>query len=306
MTDKKNRTEKYPSEIVQESVIKDILDGELLPGERVMSERMMAQEFRVLSPDGLTYLNVKLADGRLTYNAGYRTVVKPKKKGAVADTLDEIMGQKRADTPVIGFCGGPLTCLCYMLGGRDKTMQFTDVVRYLYTHREESLQLLDAITSASEAYVHLQAAHGIDTFQIFESFAGVISAELYQDMMMPFVRRITAAVRQHGLPVIFFPKGFGAGLQMLTPEDCDYVSIDWQTPLLVARHLVNPAIGLQGNMDPRILFAPQAVIEQHLQQYLAFFREHPNYIFNLGHGVHKDTPLENVQFVTEWFRQTQK
>jgi uroporphyrinogen decarboxylase len=120
------------------------------------------------------------------------------------------------------------------------------------------------------------------------------------------VRRITAAVRQHGLPIIFFPKGFGAGLQMLTPEDCDFVSIDWQTPLLVARHLVNPAIGLQGNMDPRILFAPQAVIEQHLQQYLAFFREHPNYIFNLGHGVHKDTPLENVQFVTEWFRQTQK
>lgn len=224
----------------------------------------------------------------------------------VADTLDEIMGQKRADTPVIGFCGGPLTCLCYMLGGRDKTMQFTDVVRYLYTHRQESLQLLDAITSASEAYVHLQATHGIDTFQIFESFAGVISAELYQDMIMPFVRRITAAVRQHGLPIIFFPKGFGAGLQMLTPEDCDYVSIDWQTPLLVARHLVNPAIGLQGNMDPRILFAPQAVIEQHLQQYLAFFREHPNYIFNLGHGVHKDTPLENVQFVTEWFRQTQK
>ena len=224
----------------------------------------------------------------------------------VADTLDEIMRQKKVDTPVIGFCGGPLTCLCYMLGGRDKTLQFTEVVRYLYTHRQEALQLLEAITSASEAYVHLQAAHGIDTFQIFESFAGVISAELYAEMVLPFVRRITAAVRQHGLPVIFFPKGFGTGIQMLTPEDCDFVSIDWQTPLATARQLVDPALGLQGNMDPRLLFASQPVIEQHLQQYLAFFREHPNYIFNLGHGVHKDTPLENVQFVTEWFRQAQR
>jgi len=224
----------------------------------------------------------------------------------VADTLDEIQRQKKADTPVIGFCGGPLTCLCYMLGGRDKTMQFTNVVRYLYTHSEEALQLLEAITCASETYVHLQAAHGIDTFQIFESFAGVVSAQLYQEMVLPFVRRITAAVREHGLPVIFFPKGFGAGLQMLTPEDCDFVSIDWQTPLSTARTLVDARLGLQGNMDPRVLFAPQAVIEQQLQQYLAFFHEHPNWIFNLGHGVHKDTPLENVRFVTEWFRQTQK
>jgi len=224
----------------------------------------------------------------------------------VAETLDEIRHQKKVDTPVIGFCGGPLTCLCYMLGGRDKTLQFTDVVRYLYSHREESLQLLDAITCASEAYVHLQAAHGIDTFQIFESFAGVVSAQLYQELILPFVRRITAAAREHGIPVILFPKGFGAGLQMLTPEDCDFVSIDWQTPLSTARNLVDSRLGLQGNMDPRVLFAPQPVIEQQLQQYLAFFKENPNWIFNLGHGVHKDTPLENVQFVTEWFKRTQK
>nr|AGH14073.1 uroporphyrinogen decarboxylase [Prevotella sp. Sc00033] len=223
----------------------------------------------------------------------------------VADILDEIQYQKKANTPVIGFCGGPLTCLCYMLGGRDKSLQFTDVVRYLYTHREESLQLLEALTCASEAYVHLQAKHGINTFQIFESFAYVVPAELYQSMVLPFVRRITAAARQHGLPVIFFPKGFGAGLQMLTPEDCDFVSIDWQTSLSTARTLVDPKLGLQGNMDPRILFAPQPIIEEKLNDYLEFFRKHPNYIFNLGHGLHKDTPLENVKFVTEWFKHMQ-
>ena len=192
----------------------------------------------------------------------------------VADALDEIHRLKSNDTPVIGFCGGPLTCLCYMLRGRDATLQFTDVVRYLYTNPTESRQILEAITSATEWYVNMQAEHGIDAFQIFESFSGVVPAELYNDIVMPFVRRITAAA--------------------LSKQECDYVSIDWQTPLSVARRIVDDNLGLQGNMDPRILFASQDVIEKQLKNYAEFFRENPNFIFNLGHGLHKDTPIENV------------
>ena len=220
----------------------------------------------------------------------------------VADTLDEIQRQKSADTPVIGFCGGPLTCLCYMLGGRDRSMQFTDVVRYLYTNREDAKMVLEKLTSATEEYVHLQAAHGIDTFQIFESFAGTISVELYESLIMPYVRRIAAAARSHGLPVIFFPKGFGVGIKMLTKNDCDFVSIDWHTPLVEARKMIVPSLGIQGNMEPRLLFASQKDIEQQLKAYIPFFRENPDWIFNLGHGLHKDTPLENVRFVTEWIK----
>ena len=220
----------------------------------------------------------------------------------VADTLDEIQRQKDADTPVIGFCGGVLTCLCYMLGGRDRSMQFTDVVRYLYTNREEAKEMLEILTSATEEYVHLQAAHGIDAFQIFESFAGTISVELYTSLIMPYIRRITKAARSHGLPVIFFPKGFGVGIKTLTKEDCDFVSIDWHTPLVEARNMVAPELGLQGNLEPRLLFASQKDIEQQLNSYIPFFRQNPKWIFNLGHGLHKDTPLENVRFVTEWIK----
>lgn len=220
----------------------------------------------------------------------------------VADTLDEIQRQKEPSTPVIGFCGGVLTCLCYMLAGRDRSLQFSTVARYLYTHREEACRLLDLITSATEQYVHLQAAHGIDAFQIFESFAGTIPAALYSSLVMPCTRRITAAARSHGLPVIFFPKGLGVGLNSLTTSDCDFVSIDWQTPLTAARNMVDPQLGLQGNMDPRLLFAEKPLIEQQLKTYIPFFRQHPRWILNLGHGLHKDTPLENVRFVTHWVR----
>ncbi|MCR5312636.1 MAG: uroporphyrinogen decarboxylase [Bacteroidaceae bacterium] len=220
----------------------------------------------------------------------------------VADTLDEIGRQKSADTPVIGFCGGVLTCLCYMLGGRDRSMQFTDVVRYLYTNREEAKQMLEILTRATEEYVHLQAAHGIDAFQIFESFAGTISVDLYLSLIMPYIRRITAAARSHGLPVIFFPKGFGVGINSITREDCDFVSVDWHTPLESARRIIAPELGIQGNMDPRLLFASQKDIEQQLNAYIPFFKQNPKWIFNLGHGLHKDTPIENVRFVTDWIR----
>ena len=222
----------------------------------------------------------------------------------VAETLDEIQRQKSPDTPVIGFCGGILTCLCYMLGGRDKSMQFTDVVRYLYTNREEATLILEKLTSATERYVHLQAAHGINAFQIFESFAGTISVELYSSLIMPYIRRITAAARSHGLPVIFFPKGFGVGIKTLTKEDCDFVSIDWHTPIVEARKMIDPELGLQGNLEPRLLFASKKDIEKQLKTYIPFFRANPKWIFNLGHGLLKDTPLENVQFVTEWVKNT--
>ena len=223
--------------------------------------------------------------------------------GHVADTLDEIQRQKDADTPVIGFCGGVLTCLCYMLAGRDRSLQFTDVVRYLYTHREEAVALLETITSATEAYVHLQAAHGINAFQIFESFAGTVPVELYTSLIMPYTCRITAAARSHGVPVIFFGKGLGVGMASLTPDDCDFVSVDWHTPLMEARRMVDPRLGLPGNMDPRLLFASEEVIERQLRSYIPFFRSHPRWIFNLGHGLHKDTPLERVRFVTKWMRE---
>ena len=220
----------------------------------------------------------------------------------VADTLDEIQRQKSNDTPVIGFCGGPLTCLCYMLGGRDGSLQFTEVVRYLYTHREEALQLLEAITSASEAYVHLQAEHGIDAFQLFESHASLLPAEVYEELFLPAVCRITDTVRSMGIPLIFFPKGLGSGLKLITPDVCDFVSIDWQTPLIEARRIVHPEVGLQGNFDPHLLFAPQEEIARTLESYKPFFNKYPNWIVNLGHGVLADTPIENVQFFVDWIK----
>lgn len=217
--------------------------------------------------------------------------------------IDSIVAKRKGSVPLIGFCGGPLTCLCYMLQGNGSKDGFSEAVKYFYTHRQTTQQLVEAFTAMSIAYALEQVRHGVEVFQLFESFAGVVPNELYRELFLPSVRCILSAVRDQGVPTIFFPKGIGAGLEMITPDVCDVVSIDWQTSLDHARRVLDPALGLQGNLDPRLLYAPQAVIASRLEQYLPFFRSHPRWIFNLGHGLTKDIPYENVSFVVDWVKQ---
>ena len=164
------------------------------------------------------------------------------------------------------------------------------------------MRLIDAVTEFSIDYVTKQIEHGIDAFQLFESHASLLPADVYEELFLPAVCRITDAVRSKGIPLIFFPKGLGSGLRLITPDVCDFVSIDWQTSLIEARQMVHPEVGLQGNFDPHLLFAPQEEIAHTLEAYKPFFNQYPNWIVNLGHGVLADTPLENVKFFVDWIK----
>lgn len=220
----------------------------------------------------------------------------------VYGVIDEILRTRPANTPLIGFCGAPLTVLLYMLQGFSRKSEFPDAIQYIYQNPKETKQLIDAVTELSIEYALGQVAHGVEVFQLFETHAGLIPFEMYQEWFMPSVQKIASAVRSKRVPFIFFPKGIGLGIQRITPEDCDFLSVDWQTPLAMARKLVNPAIGLQGNIDPRLLYASSKEIEATLTSYLDFGRQNQNWIFNLGHGFLQDIPLEKIVFMTEWVK----
>ena len=219
--------------------------------------------------------------------------------------IDRILQQRDRSTPLIGFCGGPFTTLCYMLQGVSSNGSFSKSVSYLYTHQQESQKLIDVITDFSILYAKRQIEHGIDAFQLFESNAGVLPWSLYCQLCLPSVRRIAAAVRDKGIPFLYFPKGIGTGLVDMTPDVCDFVSVDWQTPIEVARNLVHHSVGLQGNLDPRALLAPSDILVKELNHYKEFRHEYPNFVFNLGHGILPDTPLENVKKMVDWVKNTQ-
>jgi uroporphyrinogen decarboxylase len=222
----------------------------------------------------------------------------------IYDAIDEIIRTKPADIPLIGFCGAPFTTLCYMVQGLSSNHTFPDAVTLLYKDRKMTHKLLAAITELSVEYARNQVRHGVSAFQIFETHAGLIPSDLYQEVMMPYVRQIAAAAREEGCPVIFLPKGLGYGIRHIQPEDADYLSVDWQIPIGEARELIHPKIGLQGNLDPRLLFSDQNTIRETLETYVDFGSKEQNWIFNLGHGFMPGIPYENAKFVVDWIRQT--
>ena len=218
--------------------------------------------------------------------------------------IDEVIKTKPSDTPLIGFCGAPFTTLCYMVQGLSSNHTFPDAVGLLYQDKKTAHKLLAMITELSVEYAVNQVKHGISAFQIFETHAGLIPSDLYFEMIMPYVRKISAAVKATGCPVIFLPKGLGTGIANIRPEDTDYLSIDWQTPIEVARELVHLEIGLQGNLDPRLLMADQVTIRETLEKYVSFGSKHHKWIFNLGHGFIPGIPYENAKMVVDWVKQT--
>lgn len=222
----------------------------------------------------------------------------------IYQAIDEVIKTRPANTPLIGFCGAPFTTLCYMIQGLSSNHTFPDAIALLYKEKSLAHKLLDLITGLSIEYALAQVKHGISAFQIFETHAGLIPSELYFDMVMPYVRRISSAVMQAGCPLIFFPKGLGTGIAHINPSDTDFLSIDWQTPIEEARKMVHPEIGLQGNLDPRLLLAGKDTIRETLEKYVSFGSENYKWIFNLGHGFIADIPYENAKFVVDWIKQT--
>ena len=223
----------------------------------------------------------------------------------VYKALDIIKRDKPEETALIGFCGAPFTTFCYMVEGNSVNHTFSNAIKLLYNHPQVATEILEKITELSIEYATTQTKHGIDVFQLFESHAGLIPTELYVERILPYVKRITAAVRATNTPVIFFPKGIGAGISYINHEIADFAGIDWQYSLSDVRSLCDPKMGLQGNFDPRILaIDDQEILQKELEKFLPFGSNNHNWIFNTGHGLSPDNSVENVKFVVDWVKKT--
>lgn len=220
----------------------------------------------------------------------------------IYNVITEIQKTKPKAIPLIGFCGAPLTVLLYMLQGIGRKAEFPDAIKFIYKHKQTTKKLIQAITELSLTYIRGQVQHGINVFQLFDTHAGIIPFDLYKELFFPAIRKIAATLRELSVPYIYFPKGIGLGLTEITPEYADFVSIDWQTSLQTARKMLHKEIGIQGNIDPRLLFAPKKEIEKRLQSYLRFGREHQDWIINMGHGFMPGLPYENAKFLADWIR----
>jgi uroporphyrinogen decarboxylase len=214
----------------------------------------------------------------------------------VLETIDNLVAE--LDIPLIGFAGAPFTVASYLIEGRpSRTYHNTKVM--MKTHPELWFALMDRLADLAIASLESQVAHGAEAIQLFDSWAGSLSAKDYALYAMPSSAKVLEAIGATGVPRIHFGVGTGGLLGLMAEAGADVVGVDWRTPIGEARTRVPADRALQGNLDPAILGAPWEVVAGEVDAVLESNAGHPGHIFNLGHGVTPDTDPHILERVVE-------
>ena len=209
------------------------------------------------------------------------------------------------ETPLIGFCGGPFTVASYFVEGGAGGKELSKTKQWLFSHPESFEQLLEKITEASIGYLKTQIQAGAQAVQIFDSWANVLSEPFLTRFCLRYLEKIVTSLKG-SVPVILFARGssfFPTKLAALGPAA---ISFDWHKELAELRRQVPRAIAVQGNLDPHLLLAPPAVIQEAVRKLLQEMHGEPGFILNLGHGVLPNTPFDNLKCFVETVKNYQR
>jgi uroporphyrinogen decarboxylase len=158
---------------------------------------------------------------------------------------------------------------------------------------------LDLLARVSTAFLRAQIQAGAQAVQLFDSWVGCLSPQDYRTYVLPHTRHVIEGVRGVGAPIIHFGTGTATLLDAMHDAGGDVIGVDWRIPLDEAWLRVGEEVGIQGNLDPVVLFAPLADITHHVDDILRRAAGRPGHIFNLGHGILPETPVDHVVAVAE-------
>lgn len=195
--------------------------------------------------------------------------------------------------PLIGFAGAPFTLASYAIeGGSSKNYVHTK--QMMYREPETWHRLMDKFARVITGYLRRQIKAGAQAVQLFDSWVGCLSAGDYDEYVMPHVQLIFEGLKHEGVPLIHFGTGTTAILKAMRQAGGDVIGIDWRIPIDEAWAMVGYDRAVQGNLDPVTLFGPMSEIERRVTDILRRAAGRPGHIFNLGHGILPNTPVENV------------
>jgi uroporphyrinogen decarboxylase len=214
----------------------------------------------------------------------------------VFETIERVKAELPPEVALIGFCGAPWTVASYMIAGGSRPDQ---APARLLAYRDRTLvqALVDRLVEASISYLLRQIEAGVDVVQIFDSWAGVLpAAELDHWCVAPVARIVAALANRHPeIPVIGFPRGIGGRLETYaTRTFVTCLGLDTMIAPEWADRILPPGLPVQGNLDPLALLAGGEALDRSVATITAALRERPH-IFNLGHGIAPDTPIEHVE-----------
>ena len=222
--------------------------------------------------------------------------------GYVMDAVALIRRELDGRVPLIGFSGSPWTLATYMVEG-GSAKQFARIKTLLFDRPELLHQLLDKLAKAVIAYLNAQVESGAQALMIFDTWGGVLRPQDYEQFSLSYMQQILAGLIRDmqgtQVPVILFTKGGGQWLSQMAATGCDALGVDWTTDLGDARKQTKDQVALQGNLDPCVLYASPERIWAEVAAVLESYGTGSGHVFNLGHGIHPDTPPDHAAALVE-------
>jgi uroporphyrinogen decarboxylase len=206
--------------------------------------------------------------------------------------------REKLSVPLIGFSGAPFTLATYMIeGGSSKN--FIHTKRMMFQNNRLFQYLMDKLTLTVTSYLTAQIRAGVQVVQIFDTWAGAVTPYDYKKSILPFVKRTIAELKKEGVPIIYFANDCAGILKEIKKSGADVVGIDWRIDIGDAIRKLGKKTTVQGNLDPCALFLSKEEIEERVKDILWKGETAKGHIFNLGHGILPETPVENAIALVE-------
>lgn len=208
------------------------------------------------------------------------------------------------NVPLIGFCGAPFTLASYMIEGK-VSRDLRKTKQWMLRDPASFHALLDRLADEAISYLNMQAEAGVEAVQIFDSWAGVLGHSQFCEFSLKYLKKITDTIKPK-VPVILFCKGASVFASDLVQANPSAISIDWNAQLSSLRPSIPSSIAIQGNLDPDILYAPLPHLRKEVNALLDSMKGDPGYVFNLGHGITPEVPVEAVRELVDTVKEYRK
>jgi uroporphyrinogen decarboxylase len=222
--------------------------------------------------------------------------------GYVAEAVSLVAKHFGAKLPVIGFCGAPFTLASYMIEGGG-SRHYIKTKNLMYSHPKAWDELLGKLVAVTSAYARAQVEAGADVIQVFDSWVGCLSVDDYRKFVLPRTTELIRSLKTARAPVIYFGTDTSTLLTSMKETGADVIGLDWRIPLDEGWKLLGNRGAVQGNLDPVLLFADWKQVKVAAARILDQAGGRQGHIFNLGHGILPETPVENVRMLAEYVQQ---
>ncbi|HKA11967.1 MAG TPA: uroporphyrinogen decarboxylase [Candidatus Dormibacteraeota bacterium] len=298
------------------SLVDIVADADLCAEVTLQPVRRLGVDAAVMFADIMLPLRGMGVEFELVESVG-PMIARPIRTAADVGALSEPSGEEAAPqvidavrrvvadshVPVICFCGAPFTLASYLIEGKP-SRDFATAKRFMFCEPEAFDSLLAKLARVMSRYLTAQISAGAAALQVFDSWVGALSVEDYNERVAPHTRAIFDATAGLGVPRVHFGTGTAALLESIAGTGPDVVSLDWRVPLDAGWQRVGFDRGVQGNLDPAVLLGPRELVRSRARDVLRRAGGRPGHVFNLGHGVLPDTPVDNLEVlintVHEW------